>query len=137
MFFLVVGFVVIDEDIGDSYIYVIIDGLNFVINVIMGIILFVMDIEVIVIFIFNIIVQVIDLGGLFDICVVVVIIKNVNWKLYFINLLVIFSFLENMVFGILLYVLGVVDESLVFIFVFCFIIFVLVINLFFYNDIGE
>lgn len=56
MFFLVVGFVVIDEDIGDSYIYVIIDGFNFVINVIMGVILFVMDIEVIVIFIFNIIV---------------------------------------------------------------------------------
>lgn len=67
----------------------------------------------------------------------VVIIRNVNWKLYFINLLVIFSFLENMVFGIFLYVLGVVDEILVFIFVFYIIILILVINLFFYNDIGE
>lgn len=126
-----------DEDIGDSYTYAITDGPNFVINATTGVISFALDIEVTVTSTFNITVQVTDSGGLFDTCVVVVTIRNVNRKPYFTNLPVTLSFPENTASGTQLYVLGVVDESLASTSVSYSITPVLATNLFSYNDTGE
>lgn len=131
-----VGFVVTDEDVGDSYTYAITDGPNFVINASTGIISFSMDIEVTGTFTFNITVQVTDTGGLSDTCVVVVIIRNVNRKPYFTNLPVTISVPEDTASGTLLYVLGVVDESLASTSVSYTITPVLATSLFSYNDTG-
>lgn len=126
-----------DEDVGDSYTYAISDGPNFVINASTGIISFAMDIEVTVTSTFNITVQITDTGGLSDTCVVVVTIRNVNRKPYFTNLPVTISVPEDTASGTLLYVLGVIDESLASTSVSYTITPVLATNLFSYNDTGE
>ena len=85
---------------------------------------------------FNITVQVTDRGGLFDTCVVVITIQNVNRKPYFTNLPVTLSIPESTVSGSTLYTLGLVDEDLASTVVSYTTIPVLSSNLFSYNDTG-
>ncbi|XP_078331728.1 protocadherin Fat 3-like [Crassostrea virginica] len=128
------GFLVTDEDAGDSYTYAITSGTSFAINATTGTVTFAQDVEVTVTSTFNITVQVTDRGGLSDTCVVVITVLNVNRKPYFTNLPVTLSIPENTVSGSALYTLGLVDEDLASTVVSYTTIPVLSSNLFFYND---